>query len=428
VKRPEATGGATSDTPDDNGSGMGVNVYSPYQMRVAYGVESLYKKGMSGKGQTVVIIDSFGSPTLQKDLDVFSDKFNLPKVTDFYTDFGQDERLFARYRALASTPAFAKLDAAQRRLVDNALRDFRLSGAELPPERKAALKLVDEELATLSARYEDNVLDATNAWELVVEDRAALDGVPDDVIETARRTAADEGKAGWKLTLHMPCYMPVMQYARNADVREKMYRAYATRASEFGNAEWDNSAVLTRTLELRRAAAPVDQRADAHHRAAERLGAPDDLADGATRGHHVLDHQASLAGGQREPAPEPHDAVLPLGEERARAEGAGHFVGDHDAADRRRQNGPDTVAAERRRERLAERGGVNRVLQHQRGLQIDVRVKPGGEPEVAVQQGAGGLVEIERLAVRHGAASSARIALAATAGSRAPVIGRPTTR
>jgi subtilase family serine protease len=75
------TGGSTSDTPDDNGSGMGVNVYSPYQMRVAYGVESLYKKGMTGKGQTVVIINSFGSPTLQKDLDVFSDKFNLPKTT-----------------------------------------------------------------------------------------------------------------------------------------------------------------------------------------------------------------------------------------------------------------------------------------------------------------------------------------------------------
>ena len=75
------TGGSTSDTPDDNGSGLGVNVYSPYQMRVAYGVESLYKKGMTGKGQTVVIIDSFGSPTLQKDLDVFSDKFNLPKTT-----------------------------------------------------------------------------------------------------------------------------------------------------------------------------------------------------------------------------------------------------------------------------------------------------------------------------------------------------------
>jgi len=182
---------------------------------------------------------------------------NLPKVTDFYTDFGQDERLFARYRALASTPAFAQLDAAQRRLIDNALRDFRLSGAELPPDRKAALKRVDEELATLSARYEDNVLDATNAWELVVENRATLDGIPDDVIETARRTAADEGKAGWKLTLHMPCYMPVMQYARNADVREQMYRAYATRASEFGSVEWDNSAVLTRTLQLRREAASL---------------------------------------------------------------------------------------------------------------------------------------------------------------------------
>jgi len=83
---------------------------------------------------------------------------NLPKVTAFYSDFGQDERLFARYRALAEAPAFAGLDGAQRRLIDNALRDFRLSGAELASDRKARLKEVDEELATLAARYEDNVL------------------------------------------------------------------------------------------------------------------------------------------------------------------------------------------------------------------------------------------------------------------------------
>src|SRR5258706_11800455 len=99
---------------------------------------------------------------------------NLPKITAFYTDCGQDERLFARYRAIASATTFASLDPARRKLVDNALRDFRLSGAELPSDKKARLKAVDEELATLSSRYEDNVLDATNAWELVVGDAATL--------------------------------------------------------------------------------------------------------------------------------------------------------------------------------------------------------------------------------------------------------------
>jgi oligopeptidase A len=145
---------------------------------------------------------------------------NLPKITAFYTDFGQDERLFARYRALASATTFASLDPARRKLVDNALRDFRLSGAELPPVKKARLKAVDEELATLSSRYEDNVLDATNAWELYIDDAAALAGVPSDVLAAARQDAAADGKSGWKLSLRMPCYLPVMQYAENRDLRE----------------------------------------------------------------------------------------------------------------------------------------------------------------------------------------------------------------
>lgn len=182
---------------------------------------------------------------------------NLPKVTAFYSDFGQDERLFARYRALAEAPAFAGLDGAQRRLIDNALRDFRLSGAELASDRKARLKEVDEELATLAARYEDNVLDATNAWELLIDDASMLAGLPADVIAAARQTAADEGKSGWKLTLHMPCYQPVMQYAENRFLRQTMYRGYATRASELGKPEWDNSSIIARTLDLRREAATL---------------------------------------------------------------------------------------------------------------------------------------------------------------------------
>ncbi len=182
---------------------------------------------------------------------------NLPKITAFYTDFGQDERLFARYRALAKASTFATLDPARRKLVDNTLRDFRLSGAELPLDKKARLKAVDEELATLSSRYEDNVLDATNAWELYIDDAAALAGVPSDVLAAARQDAAADGKSGWKLSLRMPCYLPVMQYAEDRDLRETLYRAFATRASEFGKPEWDNSKVIERVLALRHEAAEL---------------------------------------------------------------------------------------------------------------------------------------------------------------------------
>jgi oligopeptidase A len=177
---------------------------------------------------------------------------NLPKITDFYSDFGLDERLFARYRALSAAPGFAALAADRRKVVDNALRDFRLSGAELPEDKKARLKLVDEELAQLSSRYEDNVLDATNGWELFIDDAQKLAGLPADVLAAAREAAAADGKSGWKLSLRMPCYLPVMQYAEDRGLRETLYRANATRASEFGKPEWDNSALITRILALRR--------------------------------------------------------------------------------------------------------------------------------------------------------------------------------
>ena len=177
---------------------------------------------------------------------------NLPRITDFYSDFGQDERLFARYRALAAASDFAALATDRRKLIDNALRDFRLSGAELPADKKARLKIVDEELAQSSSRYEDNVLDATNGWELFIDDEARLAGIPADVLAATRQAAADDGKPGWKLSLRMPCYLPVMQYAEDRDLRETLYRAYATRASEFGKPEWDNSELITRILALRR--------------------------------------------------------------------------------------------------------------------------------------------------------------------------------
>ena len=176
----------------------------------------------------------------------------LPKVTAFHTELAQDERLFAGYRALARAPEAAAFDPGQRKLIDNALRDFRLSGVELPPQQKARFRAVDEELASLASRFEDNVLDATNDYALHVEDATELAGVPQDVLAAAGDAAAADGKTGWKLTLRMPCYLPVMQYATNRRLRETLYHAFSVRASEFGPPQWDNTALIARILELRR--------------------------------------------------------------------------------------------------------------------------------------------------------------------------------
>jgi len=180
----------------------------------------------------------------------------LPKATAFYTELGQDLRLFERYRALAASSEFEALDAAKRRLIENELRDFRLSGAELTDERKSRLRAVREELATLSAAFDDNLLDETNEWALYVERIEDLAGVPDDVRDEARAAAQAEGRDGWKLTLRAPCYLPVMQYADNRDLRRAMHRANATRASDLGvDPSRDNTPLIARMLRLRREAA-----------------------------------------------------------------------------------------------------------------------------------------------------------------------------
>ena len=176
----------------------------------------------------------------------------LPKVTAFYSDVAQDPRSFARFRALASGSAFAALGEAERRFVDNALRDFRLGGAELTATDKPRFKALQEELALLSAQFDDNVLDSEDAFAHYVDDEQALAGVPADVIATARAAAQAEGRAGYKLTLRYPCYMPVMQYADDRSLRALLHRAFATLASDLGaRCEWDNTSVIARILALR---------------------------------------------------------------------------------------------------------------------------------------------------------------------------------
>ncbi|WP_312317162.1 M3 family metallopeptidase [Stenotrophomonas sp.] len=176
---------------------------------------------------------------------------NLPKVTRFGSAMGQNLKLFEQYRALAASAEAAQFDVAQRKVLDNALRDFRLGGAELDEAGKARYSAIREELSALSAKFSQNVLDATDAWSLIVEDAAELAGLPEDVVSAARAGAEKDGTPGWKLTLQMPCYLPVQTYASHRPLREALYRANALRASEFGDATLDNSGNIDRVLALR---------------------------------------------------------------------------------------------------------------------------------------------------------------------------------
>src|SRR3989441_2374333 len=176
---------------------------------------------------------------------------NLPKITQYWTELGQNQHLFEKYQQLAASSAFGSLSAARKRIVENALRDFRLGGAELPAEKKARFAAIQEELARSASRFSENLLDATKAFSIVV-DEGRIGGIPRDALDAAREAAEKDGKPGWKFTLHAPSYMPVMQYADDRRLRETMYRESVTRASEFGRPEWDNTPLIARIVALRR--------------------------------------------------------------------------------------------------------------------------------------------------------------------------------
>ena len=173
----------------------------------------------------------------------------LPRVTDFWTRLGSDERLYAKYKAIDP----AKLNAEQRQALKNAIRNFVLGGAELQGEAKERFARIQERQAELSQKFSENALDATDAFAYYAS-REELAGVPDDVVEAARAAAQAEGKDGHKLTLKMPCYFPVMQFAHDRQLRERMYRAYVTRASDQAAEEhrrFDNTALMREILQLR---------------------------------------------------------------------------------------------------------------------------------------------------------------------------------
>ena len=187
---------------------------------------------------------------------------NLPLITQFYAELSQDQHLFEKFKQLRASREYEILNSARKKIIENELRDFRLGGAELPAEQKQRFLKIQEALSEASSRFNDNLLDATNAFSLLIENQETVSGIPDDVLHTAKQMAEKEGKTGWKFTLHMPSYLPVQQYADNRELREKMYRAFNTRASEIdapqpkdtqdASKSLDNMPLINTILKLRK--------------------------------------------------------------------------------------------------------------------------------------------------------------------------------
>lgn len=184
---------------------------------------------------------------------------NLPKVTQYFAELSQDLALFEKFKQLRRSAEFSNLSPARKKIIENQLRDFRLGGAELSSDKKKRFLAIQEELSALSSKFSDNLLDATNDFYLVITEQDELSGIPNDVLVAAKEAAekAPNPLKGWKFTLHAPSYLPVMQYADNRNLRESMYRAYQTRASEIdslthGTSNWDNMPLINKILKLRK--------------------------------------------------------------------------------------------------------------------------------------------------------------------------------
>ena len=175
----------------------------------------------------------------------------IPRISAFFTELGQNLDLFERFKAVAANPAFANESAARKKIIENDLRDFRLSGAELPQVDKERFAALSSRLAELSNQFSQNVMDATDSFSLYIDDVAELAGIPEDTLAMYAAIAESEGQSGkYKLGLQFPLLFPVLQYADNRHLREKLYEVNAKRASEFGPADKDNSPLIRERLTL----------------------------------------------------------------------------------------------------------------------------------------------------------------------------------
>ncbi|MCF7992852.1 MAG: M3 family metallopeptidase [Thiohalocapsa sp.] len=174
----------------------------------------------------------------------------LPKLSDYASEVGQNPDLYRAYKRVSEQPG---LNAAQRKMLENTLRDLHLAGVDLPPEKKTRYREISQELSSLTAKFAENVLDATNAWHKHLTDETRLAGLPASAKALARQHAKERELDGWVLTLDFPSFEPVMRYAEDRDLRREVYEAFTTRASDQGPhaGQWDNTEVMERILALR---------------------------------------------------------------------------------------------------------------------------------------------------------------------------------
>ena len=177
----------------------------------------------------------------------------LPMLSDYSTEMGQNEALFKAYQAIAQSADFQSHDKAQQKIIANALRDFKLSGIDLEPAKKQRYKEISQELSQLTSRFEENLMDATNAWSKLITDSDELAGLPKSALEQAKQTAKANEQIGWMITLQFPSFQAVMTYADSRALRREHYEAFVTRASDVGPhaGRWDNSQIMERILALR---------------------------------------------------------------------------------------------------------------------------------------------------------------------------------
>ncbi len=181
----------------------------------------------------------------------------LPKLTQYYTELGQNKALYQAYKSLAESSEAADLSVAQQETLKQAVRDFELSGVGLEGEAKQRYGEISQRLSELSSQFSENVLDATQAWSKLITDEAELAGLPESALAQAKQMAQAKEQEGWLFTLDFPSYLPVMSYSDNAALREEMYRAFATRASDQADASFDNAPLIDEILALRHEMAEI---------------------------------------------------------------------------------------------------------------------------------------------------------------------------
>ena len=205
------------------------------------------------------VLSKLWSPVSHMNSVVSSDKLRdayescLPLLSEYGTFVGQNQALYQAYQSLKDSSEFNRLNTAQQKVITNALRDFKLSGIALNDKDKKRYGEIVTRLSELSSSFSNNVLDATEAFSVTLSDKNELAGLPESALAAAKALAESKDNNGYTFTLDIPSYLPVMMYCDNASLREKLYTAFVTRASDQGpNAgEFDNSAIMHELLSLR---------------------------------------------------------------------------------------------------------------------------------------------------------------------------------